>query len=89
MSRLFGAVDSLVPEMLQFARELISIPTVNPPGDCYLPCAELIGTRMREFGFDVRTLAAEGHRDHSSQYPRHNVIATRVGIAPRPLLHFN
>jgi succinyl-diaminopimelate desuccinylase len=89
MSALFDAVDSLVPEMLQFAKELIDIPTVNPPGDHYPACAGLISERLREFGFDVRTLIAEGHRDHSAKYPRSNVLATRSGRGPRPLLHFN
>ena len=89
MSPICDAVESLAPEMLQFARELIGIPTVNPPGDQYQPCAELIAARLREFGFDVHTVTAEGHRDHSARYPRSNVIATRAGRAPRPLLHFN
>jgi succinyl-diaminopimelate desuccinylase len=89
MSRLFDAVESLAPEMLQFARELIDVPTVNPPGRDYQPCAELIGARLSEFGFDVHQVAAEGHKDHSLRYPRENVIATRDGGASRPLLHFN
>jgi succinyl-diaminopimelate desuccinylase len=86
---LLNVVESVVPEMLQFARDLIEIPTVNPPGENYRPCAELIAARLREFGFDVRTIAADGHRDHSARYPRHNVVANRAGRAPRPALHFN
>jgi succinyl-diaminopimelate desuccinylase len=89
MQPLFDAVDSLAPEMLRFAGELIDIPTVNPPGDYYKPCAELIGSRLRDFGFDVREVSAEGHRDHSARYPRCNVVGTRAGRALRPLVHFN
>lgn len=89
MRLLFDAVDELVPEMVQFARELIGIPTVNPPGDHYESCAELIGARLREFDFEVRLARAEGHRDDSTRYPRYNVIGTRRGSAPRPLIHFN
>jgi succinyl-diaminopimelate desuccinylase len=89
MGEVTKAVDDLVPEMLQFARELINIPTVNPPGDHYQPCAELVGARLREFGFEVCMAPAEGHRDHTERHPRYNVIATRAGQQARPLLHFN
>ena len=89
MSALFQAVDELVPEMLHFTRELIAFPTVNPPGDCYRECAEWIGSRLAGFGFEVRLIPAEGHKDHSDRYPRWNMIATRSGASPRPLVHFN
>jgi succinyl-diaminopimelate desuccinylase len=81
IDRLIRAVDSLAPELVQFAVELINIPTVNPPGENYPVCAETIGARLREFGFDVVLVPAEG--------PRPNVIATRKGQASNPLLHFN
>jgi succinyl-diaminopimelate desuccinylase len=83
------AVASLAPEMLQFACDLIAIPTVNPPGDNYHACSELISAQLRKFGFEVRRVVADAHQDHTARYPRHNVIATRAGLAPRPLLHFN
>jgi succinyl-diaminopimelate desuccinylase len=89
MAVLFDIIDALVPEMLQFAKELIAIPTVNPPGDNYQPCAELIGARLHDFGFEVSILSAADHPDHSARYPRCNVIGMRAGRASRPLLHFN
>jgi len=89
MDKLFDVVDSLVPEMCRFARELIDIPTVNPPGQHYEACAEMIAGRLREFGFESQTLTADGHRDHSAEYPRRNVIGIRTGLAGRPCLHFN
>jgi len=88
-SALLQAVDSLAPEMLQFARELIDIPTVNPPGDRYPECIDRIGSRLEQFGCVLQRVSAEGHRDHSARFPRHNLIATRTGQASRPLLHFN
>jgi len=89
MRALLNAVDELAPEMLQFAKELIDIPTVNPPGEGYRECAERIADRLCKFDFDVRLLPTEGHRDHSPASPRYNVIATRNGANPRPALHFN
>lgn len=89
MSALLQAVDDLAPDMLQFARELIDIPTVNPPGEHYQACAELVRARLAAFGFDVQTIPATDHKDHSVRYPRWNVVGTRAGAAPRPLVHFN
>jgi succinyl-diaminopimelate desuccinylase len=89
MSALLQAVDDLAPDMMQFARELIDIPTVNPPGEHYLACAELVSARLTAFGFEVQTIPATGHKDHSARYPRWNVVGTRAGVAARPLLHFN
>src|SRR5580693_8752974 len=78
---LVRAVDSLAAEMVEFAADLINIPTVNPPGDNYQACVNAIGGRLREFGFDIEFVPAEG--------PRPNVIGTRKGRASNPLLHFN
>jgi succinyl-diaminopimelate desuccinylase len=78
MRELFETIDNLAPEMVRFAAELIDIPTVNPPAENYEPCARLIGARLREFGFDVQEVPAG-----------RNVIGTRGGRSPRPLLHFN
>ena len=79
--RLTRVVDSLVPELVEFAADLINIPTVNPPGENYRVCAETVAARLREFGFDVEMVPAEGLRP--------NVIATRKGHSSNPLLHFN
>lgn len=87
--RIHRAVEDLLPELLDFASALIDVPTANPPGENYLLCVELLAARLREFQFDTRILAAEGHPDHSVNYPRYNLIATRAGIQSRPLLHFN
>src|SRR4051794_9966252 len=89
MRDLFEAVDELTPEMLDFAMQLIAIPTVNPPGEHYRACADLIASRLRAFDFRVDVLPAEGHSDHSVRYPRWNVIASRQGMAARPAVHFN
>ncbi len=80
-------VESLTGEMVEFLRRLTAIPTVNPPGDNYVQCAECIGGVLREFGYDVRYVAAEGRPEHTARFPRVNVIGS-IGTQ-RPLLHFN
>src|SRR5882724_1734997 len=71
--------------MVDFLREIVVIPTINPPGECYVPCAERIGRQLAAFGYDVEYVSVDGFKAH----PRVNVIG-RLGDGPvRPLLHFN
>jgi succinyl-diaminopimelate desuccinylase len=88
-ARILRAVDELAPQMLEFAIALIDIPTVNPPGRNYQPCAELVRSKLKDIGLETAMLSADGHRDHSIEHPRHNVLGSLWGGARRPLLHFN
>lgn len=76
-------------EMVEFLRELVEIPTVNPPGDNYRECAEWLGGRLRDLGYDVQFVAAEGRAEHTPDFPRVNVIGRLRDTPSRPLLHFN
>jgi succinyl-diaminopimelate desuccinylase len=80
-------VEQLTQEMVAFTQELVRIPTVNPPGDCYSACADLIAERLRGFGYSVETRAAEGLPEHTPSHPRLNVIGS-FGTN-QPVLHFN
>ena len=82
-------VDSTAAEMIGFLRDLVAIPTVNPPGDNYAACADWLGGQLERLGYDVRQIAAEGRPEHTSKYPRINVIGRLRGTPARPLLHFN
>jgi len=89
-------VEAMTDEMVAFARALVAIPTVNPPGENYAACAELIGARLAEFDYEVAYVTADGFAEHSERYPRVNVIGELRGVpgAPRgatvgPRLHFN
>src|SRR6188474_2273455 len=42
-------------DLVDFASELIRIPSENPPGVAYARCASLIARRLRELGLAVRT----------------------------------
>ncbi len=89
IDRVLTEVAATVPEMVEFLREMIRIPTVNPPGEYYADFAEMIATRYRKLGYDVQTVAAEGHIDHTLQHPRINVLARMEGGGPGPCVHFN
>ena len=82
-------LDDRRDELVALTRELVRIPTVNPPGDAYVPCAELIGQRLRARGFEVTYQRGEGSPGDSDRYPRLNVIARFESGRPGPCVHLN
>lgn len=86
---LFNRIESRRDELVELTRALIRFPTVNPPGDAYLPCAEYIGERLRARGFQIEYVRAAGTPGDTERYPRINVVARREGAAPGPCVHFN
>jgi succinyl-diaminopimelate desuccinylase len=87
--RVVAAVDGLAAEALDFAAELVRIPTVNPPGEGYVDAARAVGDRLVRCGFEVSCLPAEGRPEHTPRHPRWNVLGTRDGEGPGPCLHLN
>jgi succinyl-diaminopimelate desuccinylase len=89
VDRLLAEIAARRDEIVTLCRELVRIPTVNPPGEAYAPCAALLGRRLARRGFEVLYLRAEGERGDSDRYPRLNVVARREGGRPGPTVHFN
>ena len=87
--RVLAEVDALAEETAAFTAEMVRIPTVNPPGDLYEDCARLIGGRLRDFGFEVEYIAAEGRPEHTAAHPRVNVMGVRKGEGRGPVVHLN
>lgn len=86
---LCNSIDERRDELVELTRDLIRFPTVNPPGEAYVPCAEFIGKRLASRGFAQSYVRAEGTPGDSARYPRLNVIARRESAAPGPCVHFN
>lgn len=86
---IVNRVDELAEEMVEFLRQLVRIPTVNPPGENYADCAALIGAKLKEFGYEVEFITAEGLPECTIQHPRVNVIGRMTGASAKPALHFN
>ena len=82
-------IDAKRDELVALTRDLVRIPTVNPPGDAYTPCAELIGGWMKARGFTVEYVRGEGTPGDSDRYPRTNVVGRIEGKGPGPCVHFN
>ncbi len=88
-TRLLAAIDDRRDELVALTRDLIRIPTMNPPGECYREICEYLANRLRPRGFEVQLLRAEGAPGDSDRYPRWNVIARREGRHPGDCVHFN
>jgi succinyl-diaminopimelate desuccinylase len=88
-SLIAARIDAERDDLIALTQALIRIPTINPPGDAYVPCAELIGERLRARGFSISYQRAEGTPGDSDRYPRMNVIARWEGASPGPCVHFN
>jgi succinyl-diaminopimelate desuccinylase len=86
---LLAEIEAREAEMVALTQALIRIPSVNPPGEHYRDCAELIGERLGARGFALEYVRAEGAPGDSDRYPRWNLIARREGGTPGPCVHFN
>jgi len=82
-------VDDLADEMIDWLRDLVRIPTVNPPGENYRDCAQFIGNKLKQFGYEVSFIEATGRPECSTAHPRINLIGRLEGERSGPALHFN
>ncbi|MDE2874836.1 MAG: acetylornithine deacetylase/succinyl-diaminopimelate desuccinylase family protein [Gemmatimonadota bacterium] len=87
--RILAQVEAARGEIVAFTADMIRIPTVNPPGESYRDCAELIGRRLGEAGFDVEYVEPEGLPEHTAAHPRVNVIGRGVGEGAGKRIHLN
>ena len=73
-------LEGCKPRILSFARDLIGIPTENPPGQAYGRCVERICAELDRTGLAHRLVDAPGVGD----LPRVNVLSS-YGDGPRTL----
>ncbi len=89
IDRIVAEVDRATDEIVDFAARLVRIPTVNPPGEEYETCANVIADQLRAHGADVHLLPAIGRVEHTSQHPRINVVGRHEGTGKGPAVHLN
>jgi len=83
------AVEGARDEIVALTQALVRIPTINPPGDAYEPCARLLGDTLQRGGFAVEYYTATARPEHSAAHPRVNVVGRRRGHRDRPCVHLN
>ena len=76
-------------DLVRLTRDLIRIPTVNPPGRNYLEVCEYLAARLCASGFTVELIRAEGALGDSAAHPRWNLVARHEGSGPGDCVHIN
>jgi succinyl-diaminopimelate desuccinylase len=89
LATLARAVDARRDALVDLTRDLVRIPTTNPPGDAYRECAEFLGSRLAATGYAVEYVRALGAPGDCERHPRINVVARRTLAAPGRCVHFN
>lgn len=92
--RVFAAVEELADEMVGFLSEMIRIPTVNPPGECYEEFVGYFGRRVSNLGYETEILRVPAERleelaPHSGGLPRPNLVARLGDASSGPTVHLN
>jgi len=88
-------LDSHAPDLLALLRSLVSIPTVNPPGDHYETMTALLVREMQASGLRARRIAIprtllKRHLPPAQHaYPRYNVLGVQRVPGAKRTIHFN
>src|SRR5215469_501461 len=88
-------IDRHRGQLTSFLRDLVRIPTVNPPGDHYGAITELLTARLEAIGLDARryavpkTLLRKTLPDGQPLLPRYNVVGKWRVSGAKKTLHFN
>ncbi|MGI9351361.1 MAG: acetylornithine deacetylase/succinyl-diaminopimelate desuccinylase family protein [Rhizobiaceae bacterium] len=88
-ARLVKAVEKRRDELIELTQELVRIPTLNPPGECYLEICEFLAKRLKSSGFEVEFIRAKDAAGDSDRYPRWNIVARIEGKHKGECIHFN
>ncbi len=87
--RLFAEIDDRQDDLIALTRELVAMPTLNPPGDNYLEICEYLKARFEKSGMQTELVRAEGALGDSDKYPRWNIIGRKEGNHSGDCIHFN
>jgi len=76
-------------DLISLTRDLVKMPTLNPPGVGYLEICEYLAGRLKKRRFEVELIRAHDTPGDSDKYPRWNIIARRRGKSVGACVHFN
>ena len=88
-SRLRTEIAARRDDVASLARDLIRIPTLNPPGDNYREICEFVAQRLKPRFPEIELIRAEGTPGDSDRHPRWNLVARREGGSAGDTIHFN
>ena len=75
--------------LVALTRDLIRIPTLNPPGRHYREICDYLAARLAASGYACEMIRATGSPGDSDSFPRWNLVARRDGTRPGDCVHFN
>ena len=80
-------------KLVKFLQNLIQIPTVNPPGDCYKKCVSYLEAKLKSMGMRTHVLRVPISEQiklipNLMKYPRYNLIG-RWNTGAAKTIHFN
>jgi succinyl-diaminopimelate desuccinylase len=97
ISAIHAATQKLLPDATTFLQELVRIDTRNPPGTNYRLIAELIGNKLKGFGYDIKYIVLTPEEvdelaPFGEKMERINLIGTlspNTSSASGKTIHFN
>ena len=89
LPRLAPEVAARRADLVALTRDMIRIPTLNPPGRHYREICEMLAARLEAAGYRTELIRARGALADSEAHPRWNLVARREGARPGPCVHFN
>ncbi len=63
-------------DILDLTRELVAIPTENPPGRAYVPCCDLLAAKLADLGIAHRVVDVPAEGRFDAGLPRRCVLGT-------------
>ncbi|SDO10253.1 succinyl-diaminopimelate desuccinylase [Lutimaribacter pacificus] len=87
--KLTAEIEARRDDLTALCRDLIRIPTLNPPGQNYREICDYLDRRLLKSGFHTELVRAQGAKGDSDKYPRWNIVARREGARPGECVHFN
>ena len=87
--KLMLEIESRKESLVELTKDLIRMPTVNPPCANYLEICEFLKKRLEASGFETQLIRAKGAIADSDKYPRWNIVAKYAGKNPGDCVHFN
>ncbi|WP_199258621.1 acetylornithine deacetylase/succinyl-diaminopimelate desuccinylase family protein [Paracoccus binzhouensis] len=89
MDTLALEIENRRDDLVRLTRDLIRIPTLNPPGRNYREICEYLQARLEPQGWACELIRAHGAPGDSEAFPRWNLVARHLGGPPGDCVHFN
>jgi succinyl-diaminopimelate desuccinylase len=92
--RLKYLANERIDEALQLLKELIEIPTENPPGRNYLEAVNFLDKKLTKMGYKNNIIrvppeTSQKLAPHGEDFPRANIICRLFGDKSEPSIHLN